>query len=341
VIRRLFVFGWVLAGVGGIFAACSSDPPKASSQRIPDRVPRDPRDPDADPDAAGPSAKASPESYAQGLCAFYEKCDPGYFLGEFATAEACRTRMLGYTGPVLSARGSAATQADVDACIAKLGVGSCADDLAQLPACEFHGTLADGETCSFAAQCRSGSCFYPAVDGGFSDCGKCTPRVPVNSDCTNAECAAGFICVANRCLKPGEVNEPCDDINVPCRRYLQCTAGRCAPQAQKDQACDEAKFDSCDLSKNLLCIPNASAPGGVCKDLLYAKIGEKCGWDATARTQTGCTASHCSNWEGAGTCGAFVKDGGDCSAATGGYCELFLACRDTRCVPSYPASCQQ
>jgi hypothetical protein len=291
---------------------------------------------DGGPDGAGSGAvHGDPKTYADGLCAFFEKCQPSYLKTRFGDGTSCRSSMLADATASLNARGNVVTQDQLTSCMSKLGVRSCADDLDRLPECDFRGTLDDGVTCVFAGQCKGGACIGVLPDGGEPPCHSCEARAPLGTDCANHDCAVGLICFAGKCAPPKLTGEDCDPRNN-CEGTLDCVNGKCVDLAPADQSCDLKDYNTCDGYKDLLCMPSSSTKG-TCKAVSYAKVGETCGFDPTALTQTYCIASYCSEDSGVGTCLRFATAGEACSRPE--TCANDLACIVGRCVDRAPA-CQ-
>lgn len=145
----------------------------------------------------------------------------------------------------------------------------------------FHGKIADGDACSFDAECGSSRCDLPiCAEGGccVGACGPSRPRGHVGDACDRtSECIDSYCDVDHTC-------RPLGDAEAMCTRDDQC-------------------------GYDLACVsPSPSIPGN-CKKLPH--VGELCPYQRCADLGTTCDASlHCVPL---GLPGAPCTSQGDCS----------------------------
>lgn len=297
---------------------------------------------DAGSDAA-PADKT--EKYARAFCDAFNACAPVLVKIGFGDAAACVTRVKSKAALDLKAAGVSVTEAQIDACLAKIASIDCSSPTG-IPECQFKGTLADGAACDLDAQCLSGSCFKPFVaDGGApqrADCGTCKARAAAGADCSAAACADGHQCLPAggntfACVKQGAVNEACSAA-APCGGNLACVGGTCKKPLALNAACRNAAGEiPCATARGEYCkaLPNQN---GTCSAVSYATPPNLCGIDVAALNITQCTNSTCSSQIPAGTCTAYLASGADCSG--GGTCAPPLECRAGKCAEVDPARCK-
>ena len=284
-----------------------------------------------DPSAA-PPATATATIYTSAFCERLDRCRPRSLRDSFGDVATCTQRFLPDIDDELTSPGVKVTEAQADACAAKMRELPCTVPISAMPECVFSGTLELGPPCGSGYQCRSGSC--ARAEG--SVCGECSARVGANADCSLANCEPGLVCAAGRCRPPAELGEACDA--QPCRPGLQCFKGRCEEPLGPGEACvpepsRDADILDCDGNQLLFCSPSTDDPTkGRCAEVRHAPLGATCGLDRSANTLVACTASSCSAplLTGGGTCVADLKEGEACGA-TDAACEVPLYCTKGRC----------
>ena len=241
----------------------------------------------ADPDAAGEAgvptkggsdAKtvASGCDHAVALCTKLGECAPFLLQAVYGDAAMCADRLTkACTDQSLSA-GSGMTEANILACEAALGAATCNDVFANnVPACTFHGTLADGATCGDNSQCASGFCSQ-----GSNLCGVCAGKGGAGAACasgSNDECQTGLVCSSGKiCAQPAAGGAACDDSTQPCLTGSFCTAAKtCALTVPAGQDCPGAYFN---FGDGTLCSAKSSpASPQVSTQIGTASVGEACG----------------------------------------------------------------
>ncbi len=154
------------------------------------------------------------------------------------------------------------------------------------------------------------------VDGTF--CDRSNPATPTcarargrNAGCTsNAECAAGGLCISNRCSAGLEEDACIEDFHCTADRL--CFQGGCRLRIELDGACGSGT----PCAPGLTCTSSLAMP--VC--LPQGLLGAGCGPD------TPCLAGACVN----GTCGTALEDGGPCTQAS--ECLPLRDCTEGRCT---------
>ena len=203
------------------------------------------------------------------------KCTRFVRCGLFASAEACDAY---FRSPPASSYGpaQAAKRLDFDGesgqkcedALAAQGCDLTARDVRVLPdacAAMFHGKVADGDMCSFDAECASARCDLPA-------------------SCTEGTCCVGA-CGPSR---------PHGHVGAACDRTSECIDGYC----DADHTChalgaaDAMCTGDDQCGYGLACVsPSPSLPGS-CKKLPH--LGEACPYKRCADLGATCDAtSHC------------------------------------------------
>lgn len=313
----------LLGGAAGALVACGSDAPAIDGDG--DGGSGD------DGGVGGEDTEDSPELfYAKGLCAFYEKCNPGSFRRSFFDSQdRCVELLLPQTKGALEAEGNEVERAELERCIEALGP-TCDRSIDQVAECVFRGAKANGEGCSFAGQCASGSCQRAPTES----CGKCAGTGQAGESCAEAECELGTLCsLDQKCAVPAEVGSVCSNAQ-PCKVLLDCVQGICTARTPVGGACNPSDAKSPLCGENLECVPSGAAGGpGTCQATVYAKLGEKCGRVAGGVREVACIGSSCVKPAngGEGTCTAFLPPGASC-AAGGAECAVFSQCLEGTCV---------
>ncbi len=168
-----------------------------------------------------------------------------------------------------------------------------------------------GGTCGLAL---SGS---SCVDGTF--CDQSNPATPVcarargrNEGCnSDAECASGGLCLANRC-STGQESDACVE-GYHCDPDLVCVSGACRGFGILDDACTPSGVP---CAAGLTC----TSTQGATRCRPDAPLGAVCGAD------TGCLLGRCVD----GRCAEAVPDGGVCTDADA--CLPNRSCEAGRCV---------
>lgn len=163
-----------------------------------------------------PSASA----YAEAVCRDFFKCNPviaRHFWG--VDVALCIQNMTRTTAEALGADGNIVTEAQLDACISKLGI-SCDQRFSNIPECAFKGTRPNGSSCAYSGQCQGGDCNWGAGGKG-AKCGVCADLVAGGAACTGATptCAPGFACNGTNCVTPAKATDPCS-ASVRCAPML-------------------------------------------------------------------------------------------------------------------------
>jgi hypothetical protein len=287
--------------------------------------------------------------YTAVVCERFQRCYPDLVKSFFGNADACIARVGTASEKEFTGLGTTVSQNQLNACTDKLRQARCeveGNDLtveahAFLTECEFKGTLGLGASCSSSAQCQTGSCFKSPATSGIADCGTCSERVAAGADCTAANCTNGLVCFNNKCTVPSDADGACNT-ETPCAGILRCVAGKCQKPLGKDAECNPtATTVLCDPSLGLRCLPTTPiAPTkGKCADVVFSKLGEKCGFDKTAVKLTLCLGSSCTSDDN-GVCVADLAEGAPCSDAESVECEFPLSCIGGSCARADPSTCK-
>lgn len=304
----------------------------------------------ADPDTAGVPTKGAPDAkavasgcdHASALCGKLEACAPFLLEAVYGDASQCADRLTkACTEQSLSA-GSGMTEANILACEAGLTAATCNDVFANnLPACTFHGTLADGAVCGDNSQCASAFCSHTS-----NLCGVCAGKGAAGSACpsaSNDECQTGLVCSSGKlCAQPALVGGACDDATQPCLTGAFCTSAKtCASTVKAGDKCPGAYLNVGDgtvcLGKDTAAKPQLSAQIGT------ASAGQPCGLapgpDLPATLCAPGSVAACSGGiqllglPTKGICLAPLPDGHTCSATD-------LCQPGAQCIGGIGATCQ-
>lgn len=175
-----------------------------------------------------------------------------------AEMDRIRARFQQICASQLALPGSGVTEANLEACASALDVSACQFPAGQPIACDFHGTLLGGATCTDNVQCVSGQCqgtqlFSPDGPVGPVTYGTCAPVVAVGQVCAqgsfSAGCPQGAVCITAdttgstlaSCVEvaQGDVGATCDDLSAKCKPGLYCAGETCAPLAGSGAACGD------------------------------------------------------------------------------------------------------
>ena len=233
-----FLFAVALVSACGGSSSNPSVPPDAAGEE-PDAAAAD----SGVPIKAGSDAKAvaSGCDHAAALCAKLGECAPFLLKAAYGDATTCADRLSQACTAQSVSSGSGMTEANILACEAGLATAQCKDVFANnVPACTFHGTLADGATCGDNSQCASGFCSHST-----NLCGVCAGKGAAGAPCasgSNDECQTGLVCSSGKiCAQPAVVGGACDDTTQPCLTGSFCTSAKtCALTAEAGKACPGA-----------------------------------------------------------------------------------------------------
>jgi hypothetical protein len=207
--------------------------------------------------------------HATALCAKLDQCAPFLLKATYGDATKCADRLTTVCTAQSLSSGSGMTEANILACEASLATATCDDVFANnLPACAFHGTLADGATCGDGSQCASGFCSH-----GGNLCGVCAAKGAAGAACasgSNDECQTGLVCTSGKiCAQPAAVGAACDDTTKPCLIGSFCTIAKtCALTVAVGQSCPGAYLN---VGDGTICLGQTSAQIGT------ASAGQPCG----------------------------------------------------------------
>lgn len=309
-------------------AACSSSGTATADAGAPDAA--DASRVDVDPRVRG-DAQAACARRATAYCARLASCYPTEARALFGNVPTCEATIAIACTPTLLARGSTTTPADVDACAAAIPGAACealfgGNDPPD--ACKTkRGTLTDGATCGFGAQCASARC---AIGGA---CGQCAAPAGADEACTDTfDCAYGLVCADGACAAPRGMNEACN-ARRPCKLPLICDMGNCAAPLPLGEPCRRAD-DTCDRTAALYCTPYSE-----CDVATFATRGA-CGPIAGGGFAICAAGTAC--WRG-GTgvmeCVPLAPFGAACDDRAGPGCLAPATCVNHVCVVKTEASC--
>jgi hypothetical protein len=290
------------------------------------------------PAPRGTLAQADVAAFVAARCERMSRCDPQQLFQDFGDVAGCSTLLVPDTDDEVNGPGTSVTKAQIDACVAKLKTVPCGATAAELPECNFAGTLADGTSCLTDSQCKSGSCGRPDVQDLVVSCGTCSPPVALGGDCSAANCQLGLGCVQGKCVAPVDPDAACDE-SKPCKGVNQCFQGKCTAPLAKGAECvanDETAL-VCDPIAPLTCISTSTDKGakGTCVPIVFAKPNEPCGLDQKSGSLILCATSTCDQ----GKCQPDLPEGAPCSDAQPTICAFSLTCKDGKCIKEAAPAC--
>ncbi len=316
---RLFASATLVAGLGSVAIACSSD------------------------GESGGSVDSACAEYASAVTAYLTRCAVfGTGVNESRLKVACASG--------LSLNGTAITPQTLSNCAAAVKGLSCDGAFEDLAACDFPpGKLAAGAGCVAGAQCATEYCKQ-----GDGACGVCAARVAIGGACrTTLECVENARCSSGKCVTDIEnpVGASCDSTTgVSCQRGLYCdyATKTCKTFVAEGGSCASApcKTDlTCDSTSKTCVKPTLAAEGQACSTTVRCQTGLAC--DPTAAKcakvtivapggDCGGVLKQCET----GSCDQITKkcptiiaDGGACVADDPTKkCELYASCVDGKCV---------
>jgi hypothetical protein len=223
--------------------------------------------------------------------------------------------------------GVTATPDDIAACAAAFAALSCEGVYGgSPPACQLHGTRADGASCSIYLQCQSGLCL-----GNKNGCGQCAKALALGDTCDpsdlSAGCGAGAYCDGTKkCVAIGSKGTPCTS-SATCNLALACVGGKCDTPLAKGAACNPNATE-CDYpNSGLLC----SSVSKQCTPVHLAAVGESCALDPATKLITACKGpAYCD--PATLECKADTPDGAACDPAKSYTCMPFARCSNSQCT---------
>ncbi|HEX3770554.1 MAG TPA: hypothetical protein VHV30_06815 [Polyangiaceae bacterium] len=317
------------AGCGSSNAqSATGGPPDASVEAgVHDAAAAD--SPSDGPTDAGPVEAAVPldggagcNAYVDAYCAQLMSCAPSEFNQAFGDAATCVGRLTPVCTTELTAPGTAATQASMQACGQAIAQQSCTNfRTVEPPECLLTGTLAGGAGCEFSSQCGSAFC-----DSGAGWCGHCEPRVGTGGACTPtldlrfSPCQPGLTCSLGQCVTPVPSGGACQNDVGQCLFPLGCTGGTCMqPTPLGGSGCNAGS-----------CVRGAyCADAGTCQAIAYDPIGMPC--DLASGGKPCFAGGHCQAGPNGSVCVADTADGQPCttslqcaapSLCTNGICQV-------------------
>jgi hypothetical protein len=213
---------------------------------------------------------------AAALCAKINQCAPFLVAAIYGDVATCTDRLTKVCSADATSAGSGTTQANIQSCKDSLTTATCNDVFANnLPACTFHGSLANGATCGSNSQCTSGLCEH-----GGQLCGACASQGSAGSPCPssdNAECQSGLVCSPSKtCVVPATAGAACDDSTQPCLTGLFCTTAKtCGLTVVAGADCPGAYINFAD---GTVCLGKSTAANPqLPTQIATALVGEPCG----------------------------------------------------------------
>jgi hypothetical protein len=235
--------------------------------------------------------------------------------------------------------GSGVTVASLTACTSALDASGCEFPDGPPEACDFHGSLPGGATCTDDIQCASGWCPHDVLispEGPLSvpKCGTCAPVALIGQACgtgtplsaceAHSLCAlatpqdasvAGYQCLA---ITEGDLGSTCDDLGAKCKPGLYCAAQtqQCTALGQVGATCGEGASSPGYLGGCVAPLACVGLPGvATCSSGL---AGSFCVSDYDCSAGLGCVPGPCGpmGCSYSGTCGpvTWVAPGQPCNA---------------------------
>jgi hypothetical protein len=274
---------------------------------------------------------------ATSICNRLEACYPYAMTVAYGSTATCVTRAAIGCPSAVTATGSVATAADIEACAQAYSAATCDAllDNGAPAACQIAGTLAAGTPCGSDLQCAGSDGYCKPTTGS---CGVCSSRAALGGACgANDDCQRGFVCATSAtpatCVTPGAAGATCSTAQ-PCVASLACVNGTCGTPIAAGATCTPAAADACDAPGGYYC-----SAAGVCTQVQTAAAGAACGESTTGITE--CAEGTCKPVTGTtmGTCQAPAADGAACDATNGPGCLTPAVCINSACTIPNPASC--
>jgi hypothetical protein len=288
---------------------------------------------------------------ARAECALRQACSDEIYpagvnvIANYGDQETCINRQQQACLNNASAPQSGTNLGQILRCANEYPGWSCTDffDNAANPPtdCSPAGTLSDGQTCTFNAQCASTFC------GGIknANCGTCAEKPQDGDSCATSPCAPGQECLTEASgamvcrVRLPVGNDTCTS-DAPCQVFASCV-GSSATDPTQVGVCmstnqtlggpcgDSNPEPACEGSLGLACLgPTGSK---TCQQVAYVTAGQ-CGTlpgglraeciDGDCFTPTGPAAVTDTN----ATCLAKVNDGAACDTQLGHLCQTPARC---------------
>jgi|CZKU01.1.fsa_nt_gi hypothetical protein len=282
---------------------------------------------------SGPASSGSSASSPDGACTDWaarycdrlNACSPFTLQFGYASVAECTARNKPVCLGGLSAPGTGATPAAVEACSGLFATDTCEDVIIRKPpqGCNVDGSLGAGKPCGDGSQCV-GPDGYCKIDDNDT-CGTCATLSGVGGSCSSdRDCAYGLICGTLTCQTPVKVGSQCDGATLFCQGSVLCADSTCvmplglgAPCTPQADLCD-MDLGTCD-PQSMVCTATA-AP---------APRGASCAGKACANGVCGAQ----------GTCVAYPPDGSACDPTRGLYCASPAVCVNSVCVLADASQC--
>jgi hypothetical protein len=278
------------------------------------------------------------------ICDKIAACSAPLLQLVYGDAATCKTRFKLTCPSTISAPGSGATGANLEACAQAYTTAACADLFSgnQPAPCNVHGSLMAGAACANNIQCSGDHGYCNTASG--QTCGVCGTRAAAGATCAkSADCDTGLVCgfgtgmTTGACVTPGAAGATCDAPH-PCAGALSCVGGTCAQSAAAGAACDPTA-SNCDSTQGLFCHPINK----VCASAQFAKAGEACGFMLATGTYAACSGNgRCTMPAGSltGTCEAPAADGAMCDTTNGPTCLAPAVCTNGACKVPDASACK-
>jgi hypothetical protein len=284
----------------------------------------------------GESAQQAVAAAASAYCARASACAAVFVTDGFGTLAGCQTHLQTQLLASLSAPGTSATVAQLEACTAALPQVSCGDLLGNetIPACKtLPGMLAAGAPCGTDAQCASTHCIVPSTTA----CGTCGPQSPAAGTCSvDSDCQPGMDCLNGTCATYVLQGGACS-ATQPCRPDFACVNGTCGAPSPAGTACKTSA--ECDQLSGDFCNPASL----VCQTITFAQPGGACGLVSGQLVLCAGPGGTCKGDDVSpyvGTCEAAAMNGASCDTDGGPLCDYGSVCVSGTCTASNPASCK-
>jgi hypothetical protein len=274
---------------------------------------------------------------ATAICNKLQSCSSIEVQLAYGSVSECITRAQITCPGDITASGSGATTANIEACAQAYTSASCSDlESNTTPsACEIPGTLAAGTVCGTDQQCVGPNGYCKIAAG--STCGACATKAAAGGTCTSSnDCQGGLVCGGTSCVSPGAAGAACSATH-PCADPLVCSNTTCSSPAEAGQACQStADGQTCDTIMGVICNPTTL----VCAQIQTASAGSPCGLISGGYTL--CSGGSTCNVDASGemgTCGAVAADGAACGGTSAATCLAPSICVNNTCTTPNPSSC--
>lgn len=282
-------------------------------------------------DAGGEGGTSADQACADleyARCTRLQECSPTALTFRYGDLTTCETVNKAYCVANLAAPSTGQTVANVEACAQQYPNWDCNDYvLTQNPPPECQqvdGSLANGTSCAFPAQCQSGFC---AIVPGAA-CGVCAATPQPGDSCAQLTlCGQSIICSTDSatCYVPPAAGAACS-YGQTCVTGYECigatsagAAGTCVAGATSAGAACDTPTTACSFYAGFTCDTQTKQ----CVAVSFSGSGQGCNFDSSTGVDEQCSGgAKCvaTSSTAPGTCSAVSSIGGACDLVAGPAC---------------------